>query len=79
MGESENSPLPLDPPFWSFDVFTAHHDDIKDPEIRFVRAVWSRVLIDREQVPDWRHAYADAACMAVAIHGGMPTAVLPRY
>lgn len=69
----------LDPPFWSFDVQTARHDDIKDPAIGFRRAVWSRIIIDREQVPDWRHAYADAANMAVAIHGGMPTQVLVRY
>lgn len=68
---------PLDPPFWSFDVTTALHDDIK--ETGYTKAIRSRVVIDREQVPDWRHAYADAACMAVAIHGGMPVSVLPRY
>lgn len=77
--DEQRSPLPLDPPYWAFDVQTALHDDLKVPEIGYRRAVWSRVIIDREQVPDWRHAYADAACMAVAIHGGMPTAVLPRY
>lgn len=75
--QATTSSEPLDPPFWSFDVQTADHDDIK--ETGFTKARWSRVTIDREQVPDWRHAYADAACMAVAIHGGMPTQVLPRY
>lgn len=58
-------------------MITALHDDIK--EIGYAKAVRSRVVIDRRQVPDWRQAYADAANVAVAIHGGMPVAVLPRY
>lgn len=67
----------LDPQVWSFDVQTCDHDDIKATGLATAR--WSRVTIDRRQEPDWRKAYADAACMAVAIHGGMPTRVLPRY
>lgn len=63
---------------YSFDVFTAHHDAIKGGaamggyvEIR------SRVLISDAYT--YIQAYEIAACMAVALHGGMPTRVLPRY
>lgn len=66
----------MDPPMWSFDVFTSPHDDVKRGRLERVR---SRVNISREEYPSWITAYAVAAEMAVAIHGGMPTSVLPRY
>lgn len=64
---------------WSFDVFTALHDDLKgglhrsDP-----RAVRSRVIISAVDYPNPVVASEVAACLAVAIHGGMPIDVLPR-
>lgn len=60
---------------FEFDVFTAMHDDIKDG---ITREVWSRVVISDTAFPDSRIAAQVAACMAVAIHGGMPTRILPR-
>jgi len=70
-------PEDLDPPYWSFDIQTCDHDDIKVSG--YTKARWSRVTINRLEEPVWERAMADAACMAVAIHGGMPTKVLPRY
>lgn len=58
---------------FEFDVFTAHHDDIKGGGYKEIR---SRVLIS-EEFPS-HEAFALAGCMAVAIHGGMPTRILPR-
>lgn len=66
----------LDPPMWRFDVFTSPHDDVKRG---ILDRVWSRVNVSRVEYPSWVDAYAVAAEMAVAIHGGMPTSVLPRY
>lgn len=59
---------------WTFDVATSPHDDVKAGVL--VRR-WSRVHISRTAYPDWRVAAQVAACMAVAIHGGMPTTVTP--
>ena len=56
-------------------MFTALHDDIKDGITREVR---SRVVVSDIEFPDWRVAAQVAGCMAVAIHGGMPTRILPR-
>jgi hypothetical protein len=61
---------------YEFDVFTAHHDDVGTGSYQAVR---SRVLVSGEDFPDWRVAAQVAALMAVTIHGGMPTGVLPRY
>ena len=61
---------------YEFDVFTSPHDDVKVGRIYKRR---SRVLISREEYPTYAAAYDAAACLAVAVHGGMPTAVLPRY
>lgn len=72
---------------WVFDVETAHHDDIKvgalrgvDPAHQHPRALGlvrtRRVSVSREEFPDPRVASEVAACLAVAVHGGMPTRVL---
>lgn len=66
----------FDPPHWTFDVATSPHDDVKRGIL--VRR-WSRVHISRDDFPDWRQAAPVAGCMAVAIHGGMPTSILPVY
>lgn len=62
---------------YEFDVFTADHDDIKGggdyPTVR------SRVIVSRDAYPTYGLASDVAACIAVAIHGGMPISVLPRY
>lgn len=63
---------------YSFDVTTALHDDVKRG-LHDARVIHSRVTVSREAFPDWRVAAQVAGCMAVAIHGGMPTAILPRY
>lgn len=61
---------------WSFDVSTSLHDDVK---VGVIARRWSRVHISVAEFPDWRVAAQVAANMAASIHGGMPTAVLPRY
>lgn len=61
---------------YEFDVFTSPHDDVKEGRLERVR---SRVLISRDDYPSYAAAYDVAACLAVAVHGGMPTSVLPRY
>lgn len=61
---------------WTFDVFTSPHDDVKAG--RLCR-VWSRVVVSVEAYPSSVQASEVAACLAVAVHGGMPTSVLPRY
>lgn len=61
---------------WAFDVETSDHDAVKDGVLSQRR---SRVVISSTEYPDWRVAYDVAACLAVAVHGGMPTRVLCRY
>lgn len=61
---------------YEFDVFTSPHEDVKKGVIRKTR---SRVLISRKDFPSYPTAVEVAANLAVAIHGGMPTEVLPRY
>jgi hypothetical protein len=59
-----------------FDVLTSPHDAVKAGELC---RVWSRVVVSRLAYPSYAEAYDMAACLAVAVHGGMPTDVLPRY
>lgn len=66
-----------DPKDWSFDVTTALHDDLKGGGV--TRTVRSRVTVSRTAFPRWPAAAEVAGCMAVAIHGGMPIEILPRY
>lgn len=61
---------------WTFDVATSHHDAVK---VGVIAQRWSRVHISKDAFPDWRHAAETAGCVAVAIHGGMPTSILPIY
>lgn len=61
---------------WSFDVTTAHHDDVKRGILATRR---SRVVISRVEHPDWRTAAPVAGALAVAVHGGMATSILARY
>lgn len=65
------------PEQYEFDVITALHDDLKGggdfPTLR------SRIVLSREAYPTYGLASDVAACLAVAIHGGMPINVLPRY
>lgn len=62
---------------YEFDVITARHDDMKGggdfPATR------SRVIVSAIEYPAYAKAADVAACIAVAIHGGMPIHVLPRY
>jgi hypothetical protein len=60
---------------WEFDVFTSDHDAVKDGVLV---QVWSRVVVSRSEYPKFEDAYATAACLAVAVHGGMPTSVWVR-
>lgn len=62
---------------YEFDVTTAHHDDMKGGGP--YRTVRSRVIVSREAYPTYGLAAEVAACLAVAVHGGMPTEILPRY
>lgn len=66
-----------DPENWSFDVTTALHDDMKGGGP--YKTVRSRVTVSRQEFPSWVTAAQVAGCMACAIHGGMPTEILPRY
>lgn len=61
---------------FSFDVATSDHDHVK---AGVLVQRWSRVTVSGDAYPDWRDAAQVAACVAVAVHGGMPTSVLPRY
>ena len=60
---------------WEFDVSTSEHDDVKAGRLE---RVWSRVVVSREEFPTFGMAAETAACLAVAVHGGMPTNVLVR-
>ena len=59
---------------YAFDVLTSPHDLVK---VGTLDAVRSRVLISRDYT--YAEAMDLAACLAIACHGGMATAVLPRY
>ncbi|TQK71738.1 MULTISPECIES: hypothetical protein [unclassified Nocardioides] len=61
---------------YAFDVFTSRHDDVQAGRVAQVR---SRVLVSRAEFPRFADAYEVAANLATAVHGGMPTAVLPRW
>lgn len=43
------------------------------------KTVRSRVTVSREAYPTYGLAAGTAACIAVAIHGGMAVEILPRY
>jgi hypothetical protein len=62
--------------FWEFDVFTASHDSVKEGTLV---ETWSRVLVSKDEFPSSASASEVAGCMAVGIHGGMPTSILPRF
>lgn len=62
---------------YEFDVFTAKHDDMKGGGP--YKEVRSRIIISATAFPTYGIAAETAGCMAVAIHGGMPTKILPRY
>jgi len=58
---------------YTYDVFTASHDDVKAGRYDTVR---SRVTVEADTHPSAQ----DLACaMAVAMHGGMATSALPRF
>jgi hypothetical protein len=61
-----------DPLDFIFEVDTSLHDDVKQGILTSVR---SRVVISDHDFPDPRVAAQVAGCMAVAIHGGMPTRI----
>ncbi|MBV6727524.1 hypothetical protein [Nocardioides daeguensis] len=61
---------------YAFDVFTSRHDDVQAGRLARVH---SRVLLSRAEFPRFADAYEVAANLATAVHGGMPTAVLPRW
>lgn len=67
----------LDPPQWTFDVTTAHHDDMKAGTGYPVRL--SHVVLSREAFPRWETAAEVAAAMAMARYGGMAIEVVPLY
>lgn len=62
---------------YTFDVFTAKHDDIKGGGA--YAEVWSRVVVSAVEFPTYGKAAEAAACLAVAVHGGMPTKIMARY
>jgi hypothetical protein len=65
------------PLVWEFDVITALHADLKlGVEYRRLR---SRVLLSRSAFPSYGLASETAGAFAMAVHGGMPVAILPRY
>lgn len=66
-----------DPENWSFDILTAMHDDMKGGGV-FVKKR-TRVTVSRLEFPKWTTAAEVAACMAMAVHGGMATDILARY
>lgn len=66
-----------DPIDWSFDVTTALHDDMKGGGK--YKTVRSRVTVSRQEFPKWSTAAEVAACMAMAVHGGMAIEILARY
>lgn len=69
--------MPDDPENYSFDVITALHDDMKGGGL--YRTVRSRIILSRRAYPTYGIASETAGCLAVAVHGGMPISILPRY
>lgn len=61
---------------WTFDVFTATHDDVKAGR---PRARWSTVLISRSAYPSDVDAAELAAQLAAGVRRAMPTEVLLVY
>lgn len=61
---------------WSFDISVASHDDLKRG---ITERIWCRVNMCSTEYPNWTEAAQDAGVIAAAIHGGMPTTILPRY
>lgn len=66
-----------DPENYEFDITTADHDDMKGGGP--YKTIRSRVVVSRKEFPTYGIAAETAACLAVAIHGGMPTKIQPRY
>lgn len=64
----------LDPPNWQFDVATSLHDAVK---VGVTEQRLSRVTVSRQAFPSWVAAMDVAGCLAVAVHGGMPTRIDP--
>jgi len=60
---------------WEFDIFTAKHDDIKTGSYQ---EIWSRVVLSDQEFPNPYFAAETAACLAMAVHGGMATKILFR-
>lgn len=58
---------------WQFEVHTSPHDDVKEGVLCTVRS-W--VVVSAADYPTYASAYDVAACLAVAVHGGMPTRVV---
>lgn len=63
---------------WEFDVFTVLHDDLKDYGLIHAPTVHSRIVLSPVDFPEHHLAQDTAACLAVAVHGGMPVTVLTR-
>jgi hypothetical protein len=61
---------------FTFDVFTATHDQVMAGQVRAVR---HRVVVSAVEFPTYAAAYDAAACLAACVHGGMPTEVMPRH
>ena len=66
----------FDPPHWTFDVASSDHDAVKRG---IIVQRWSRVHISRDDFPVWQDAASLAGVLAVSMHGGMPTSILPVY
>lgn len=61
-----------DPLDFIFDVDTSPHDNVKQGILTSVR---SRVIVSDIAFPTPAQAADVAACLAVAVHGGMPTKI----
>lgn len=64
-----------DPGFYAFDVFTSPHDSVK---VGILVTRWSRVNVSSHEYPTITAAAEVAACLAIAVHGGMATSILYR-
>lgn len=58
---------------FSFDVFHADHEEVK----RGLVDLHHRRVVITDDLP-YEEAMATAACIVIAIHGGMVTRILPR-